>query len=51
VLHGGNTPYILRPRGDEYLFIGQAYVDEIMHGEIMRGLSTGEVKEEDFCLV
>jgi hypothetical protein len=51
VLHGGNTPYVLRPRGDKYLFMGQAYVDDIMNGQLMEKLSRGEVEEQDFCLI
>jgi hypothetical protein len=51
VLHGGNTPYVLRPKGDNYLFMGQAYVHDIMYGQLMEKLRLGEVKEQDFCLV
>jgi hypothetical protein len=51
VLHGGTTPYVLRQRGDKYLFMGQAYVDDIMDGQLMEKLSRGEVQEQDFCLI
>jgi hypothetical protein len=51
VLHGGNTPYILRPKGDNYLFMGQAYVDDIMNGQLIEKLDGGEVQEQDFCLI
>jgi hypothetical protein len=51
VLHGGNTPYVLRPKGDKYLFMGQAYVDDIMNGQLMEKLDRGEVQEQDFCLI
>jgi hypothetical protein len=51
VLYGGNTPYVLRPRGDEFLFIGQAYIDNIMHGEVIADLRTGKVQEQIFCLI
>jgi hypothetical protein len=51
VLHGGNTPYVLRPRGDKYLFMGSAYVDVIMNGQLMERLSRGEVQEQDFYLI
>ena len=30
VLYGGQTPFVLRPRGDAYLILGQAYVHSIM---------------------
>lgn len=51
VLYGGNTPYILRPSGDEFLFMGQAYVDNIMEGEVMHSLRAGRLHEQTFCLV
>jgi hypothetical protein len=51
VLYGGNTPYILRPKGDKYLFMGQAYIDNIMHGELLRSLEAGKLQEQTFCLV
>ncbi|KAF1836701.1 HET-domain-containing protein [Decorospora gaudefroyi] len=51
VLYGGNTPYVLRPRGAEYIFMGQAYVDEIMHGELFQGSATEVPQEQTFCLL
>ncbi|KAH7391166.1 heterokaryon incompatibility protein-domain-containing protein [Phaeosphaeria sp. MPI-PUGE-AT-0046c] len=51
VLYGGNTPYVLRPRGDRFLFLGQAYIDNIMHGEIMIDLHAGMKQEQTFCLI
>jgi hypothetical protein len=51
VLYGDNTPYVLRPRGDEFLFIGQAYIDNIMHGEVIDDLRTGKAQEQIFCLI
>jgi hypothetical protein len=51
VLYGGNTPYVLRPRGDKFLFMGQAYIDNIMHGEATENLHAGKVQEQTFCLI
>ncbi|OAL07502.1 hypothetical protein IQ06DRAFT_289217 [Phaeosphaeriaceae sp. SRC1lsM3a] len=51
VLYGGNTPYVLRPRGGVYLFLGQAYVDNIMQGELMEELRDGRRGEQEFCLI
>lgn len=51
VLYGGNTPYILRPRGDGYIFMGQAYVDEIMHGEMFHESRIFALQEQVFCLI
>ncbi|KAH7068336.1 heterokaryon incompatibility protein-domain-containing protein [Paraphoma chrysanthemicola] len=50
-LYGGNTPYVLRPRGEKYLFLGEAYVDNIMHGELMQALAEGQVHEQTFHLI
>ena len=51
VLYGGSTPYVLRPKGDSYLFIGQAYVDDIMYGELVESLASGGLQEQTFVLV
>ncbi|KAI1667264.1 HET-domain-containing protein [Pyrenophora tritici-repentis] len=51
VLYGGNTPYVLRPRGNEYIFMGQAYVDEIMNGELFHDSAIRAPQEQIFCLI
>ena len=51
VLYGGNTPYVLRPRGREYIFMGQAYVDEIMNRELFQGSTSDVPEEKTFCLI
>ena len=51
VLYGGNTPYVLRPRGNEYIFMGQAYVDEIMNGELFHDSGIRAPQEQIFCLI
>ena len=51
VLYGGNTPYVLRPKGDKYLFMGQAYVDGIMQGQLVQEIEAGRVHEEMYCLI
>jgi hypothetical protein len=33
ILYGGRTPYILRPIGDDFEFIGESYVHGLMKGE------------------
>ncbi|KAL2072654.1 hypothetical protein VTL71DRAFT_11997 [Oculimacula yallundae] len=35
---GGQVPLILRPRGDQYVFIGECFVSGYMHGESVAGL-------------
>jgi hypothetical protein len=51
VLYGGNTPYVLRPQGDTYLFIGQAYVDRIMQGQLVEEVEAGRLQKQEFCLI
>jgi len=51
VLFGGNTPYVLRPQDGKFLFMGQAYVDAIMQGQLVHEVQTGKLQEQEFCLV
>lgn len=51
VLYGGNTPYILRPCGSDFLLMGQAYMDEIMNGEVVRDVEAGKREDEIFHLI
>jgi hypothetical protein len=48
ILFGGRTPFILRPTDvdGEYQFIGDCYVDGIMHGEYIEGLKADGKFEE-----
>lgn len=39
---------VLRPIGDEYVLIDNAYVDGMMDGEASEGLGNGRYREEDF---
>ncbi|KAM0435864.1 hypothetical protein ACHAPT_002755 [Fusarium lateritium] len=53
VLHGGNVPYLLRPVKKEdgssagtYEFVGECFVEGIMHGEFLESLgATADVHE------
>jgi hypothetical protein len=38
LLLGSGVPYILRPQGGRYLFIGDCYVDDLMEGQGLCGL-------------
>lgn len=51
VLYGGKTPYVLRPRGDKYIFMGEAYLDDIMTGKLVEEVETGRRQEQEFCLI
>jgi hypothetical protein len=45
---GAGTPYALRPRGENYLLLGQVYIDEIMYGE---PVERDVVELQEFCLI
>jgi len=51
VLFGGHAPYVLRPCGRSYMYMGQAYVDEIMDGQLVDQMEAGQIKEREFFLV
>lgn len=51
VLYGGETPFVLRPRGDEFLLLGPAYVHSIMDGQLVEELEAGKREERVFCLI
>ena len=36
VAFGASTPFVLRPVGDAYTLVGDAYVHGVMHGEMMK---------------
>lgn len=51
VLRDGMHPAILRPCGDQYLFVGTAYIHKIMVDDsLKRRLEDGEAEEEIFIL-
>jgi hypothetical protein len=33
VFEGGRTPYVIRKEGDEFKYIGEAYIHGLMNGE------------------
>ncbi|KAH6866633.1 heterokaryon incompatibility protein-domain-containing protein, partial [Alternaria rosae] len=51
VLEGAYTPVALRPRGENYLLLGQVYKDEIMNGELIEEMEKGIRKRQQFCFV
>jgi hypothetical protein len=51
VLFGGSILYLLRPRGNEYVFISECYVHGLMNGEAMAFLEDGRASVEDVVIV
>lgn len=51
VLEGAYTPFALRPRGENYLLLGEVYKDEIMNGELIGDMEKGIRERQQFCLV
>jgi hypothetical protein len=47
---GGSVLYILRPRGNEYEFIGECYVHGLMDGEALQGVNLEKGDFESFTL-
>jgi hypothetical protein len=50
VLEKANAPCALRPKGDNYLLLGEVYIDEIMHGELAKEIEEGRQARQYFCL-
>ncbi|KAE8153308.1 heterokaryon incompatibility protein-domain-containing protein [Aspergillus avenaceus] len=46
LLKGGRTPYIVRDDGRKYIFVGEAYVHGLMHGEAFEKDSGLDIKFE-----
>ena len=51
VLFGGATPFILRPDGEQFRFVGECYVYDLMSGEAIRDWEDGIYNEQAFHLV
>jgi hypothetical protein len=51
VLFGGATPMILRLDGDNYRFIGECYVYDLMSGEAIQDLRAGKYASQTFNVI
>jgi Heterokaryon incompatibility protein (HET) len=48
VLFGGRVPYILRPKGNDYQCLGEAYIHGLMNGEVVDMWKSGELEATRF---
>ncbi|KAF4500709.1 Heterokaryon incompatibility 6, OR allele [Fusarium agapanthi] len=54
VLLGAEVPFLLRPKEDGYLVVGECYVYDLMHGEVLEKLAAdpdGQLKAEWIKLI
>jgi Heterokaryon incompatibility protein (HET) len=52
LLYGGDLCFVLRPKGDQYELIGDAYVHGVMHGELFEGSNESHMPDSQvFVLV
>ena len=50
-LFGGSVLYVLRPKGDQFILVGECYVHGLMDGEAMQFLDTGQVVTEVVSII
>ncbi|EXA33062.1 hypothetical protein FOVG_15667 [Fusarium oxysporum f. sp. pisi HDV247] len=50
ILFGCSTPLILRPRGEGFVVVGEAYVEGFMNGESLCLIESGECEVQSFLL-
>ena len=50
-LFGGSVLYALRPKGDQFILVGECYVHGLMDGEAMQFLETGQAVTEVVSII
>jgi hypothetical protein len=50
ILFGCDTPVVLRPIGDGFVFIGECYIHGIMDGELITEYKEGSILSEEFVI-
>ncbi len=50
ILFGCSTPIVLRPHGNCFQVLGEAYVQDLMDGEALEFLKSGQCETRDFVL-
>ncbi len=50
-LFGGSVLYVLRPKGDRFMLVGECYVHGLMDGEAMQFLETGQAVTEVVSII
>jgi len=48
ILFGCSTPIVIRPQGNCFLALGEAYVQGLMDGEALKFLKSGQCEAPDF---
>jgi hypothetical protein len=48
IILGCSTPIVIRPQGNHFLVLGEAYVQGLMDGEALEFLKSGQCEVQDF---
>ncbi|RDW58633.1 heterokaryon incompatibility protein-1 [Coleophoma cylindrospora] len=46
IILGGGVPYIIRPKGASWVFVGESYIQGLMNGEAIQSCQQGFLQEE-----
>ncbi|KAJ5030042.1 heterokaryon incompatibility protein-domain-containing protein [Bipolaris maydis] len=49
IVFGCSTPLVIRPCGEDYLVLGEAYVQGLMDGEVIAALESGKYTTQSFA--